>query len=345
MKVVFHTNSLSPHQMPLARELVKLLGADEYRYIYTTPMSDERAKMGWNVKGEEWVVAECDAPDMCLKLLEDCEVLISGLRELDLFERRMKRGLKTFYCSERWFKPLSVGIGCCRCWMPGRCRMVLPSYRKMAKRFVRLVNGSSSLHIFPYGVWAMRDFECMGIVPEKMTMIGYCVEPSSERRPRTNYASRRRVLWVGRMIDWKRVDTIVRAAKLCPNIDFTLIGRGPLKKKLMSMASGVNNVKLLDAIPIEEIRGYMREHDIYVLASNAEEGWGAVLNEALEEGMRVVGTYEAGSSATMLTKSCLFHAGDHRRLAELLQGDIPRVEIERWTVKNVATRLVEMLGK
>ena len=54
MKFVFLTNIISPHQMPLARELVNLLGADEYRYVYTEREEKERTKLGWGNKGEDW---------------------------------------------------------------------------------------------------------------------------------------------------------------------------------------------------------------------------------------------------------------------------------------------------
>ena len=63
-------------------------------------------------------------------------------------------------------------------------------------------------------------------------------------------------------------------------------------------------------MPVAEVRAFMRSHEVYVLPSNAYEGWGAVVSEALEEGMEVLGTYEAGSSATVLPQENLFHAGD-----------------------------------
>ena len=77
-----------------------------------------------------------------------------------------------------------------------------------------------------------------------------------------------------------------------------------------------------------------------VLSSNAYEGWGAVVSEALEEGMRVVGTYEAGASATMLPESNLFHFGDWRRLASILANDIKMIDIGMWTAKSAARELM-----
>ena len=101
-------------------------------------------------------------------------------------------------------------------------------------------------------------------------------------------------------------------------------------------------------VPISKVRDLMRSHDVYVLASDANEGWGAVVNEALEEGMKVLGTYEAGASAAMLPADDLFHAGDWRRLAELLvrcvkekrDGKLVGQGIGEWTPEKAAQRLV-----
>lgn len=62
----------------------------------------------------------------------------------------------------------------------------------------------------------------------------------------------------------------------------------------------------------------MREHDLVIFASNGFDGWGAVVQEAMTEGVPVVGTYEAGASAALLPKERLFHCGDYRALAKLL---------------------------
>ena len=104
-----------------------------------------------------------------------------------------------------------------------------------------------------------------------------------------------------------------------PKITLDIYGTGPEENRLKKMAAEYGDaIKFHPPVPITEVRRLMREHDVYVLGSNGYEGWGAVVSEALEEGMKVIGTYEAGSSATMLPESCLFHAGDWRRLSRLL---------------------------
>ena len=153
-----------------------------------------------------------------------------------------------------------------------------------------------------------------------------------------------KVLWVGRLLKWKRVDTIIKAVGECSKskkITLDVYGFGPEEAKLKRLASKYGDViKFYPPVPINEVRKLMQEHDVYVLSSNGYEGWGAVVSEALEEGMKVIGTYEAGSCATILPESNLFHAGDWRRLKELLEGDVERVGIEPWTAKSAAEVLL-----
>ena len=163
-----------------------------------------------------------------------------------------------------------------------------------------------------------------------------------------------KVLWVGRLLNLKRVDTIVRAVgehanlkrvdNSLPIITVDIYGTGPEEVRLKRMASKYGDViKFYPPVPLEEVRKLMREHDIYVLASNGYEGWGAVVNEALAEGMRVIGTYEAGSSATMLTEDLLFCSDDWRHLQKIMSLDATYEKMSNadWSVKNAASQFLK----
>ena len=153
-----------------------------------------------------------------------------------------------------------------------------------------------------------------------------------------------KVLRVGRMLKLKRVDTIIKAVGECSKskkITLDIYGIGPEEAKLKKLAAKYRDkIKFHPPVPINEVRKLMREHDVYVLSSNGYEGWGAVVCEALEEGMKVIGTYEAGASATILPESNLFHAGDWRRLKMLLEGNVEKVGIGPWTAKSAAEFLI-----
>ena len=366
MTIAIYTVIVSPHQLPLAREIAALVGADNYRYIFTEPFHKERRAMGWLDDSEPWIVSEKEEPALARKWLNDCDVLICGPRDLDLMESRARRGKLTFYANERWFKP--IGLFHARFQIPGSIRMWHPGYRRMARRFVAMVKEYDSIKLLPFGVWARRDFLSIGVPDEKMTTWAYFVESSKVREFESSKVNSQppepsntqtfepsnsqtlKLLWVGRMIGWKRVDTIVNALReLCRDgsrsFSLTLVGDGPERERLVGLAKGLP-VEFLKSVPIAEVRNLMRSHDVYVLSSNGQEGWGAALNEALEEKMLCVGTFEAGSSATILPDSNLYHAGDSHALAQLLRkasaGELPRPGIGNWSVKKAAIKFLEM---
>lgn len=383
MKFVFYTNSASPHQLPLARELINRLGPENYRYVYTTPMTDGRRKCGWAEVDEPWIVQARYGEGVVDEMLENCDILLSGQRALDLFEKRAAKGLKTYYQAERWFKPISIGVGQrCRCSVPGRLRMLVPSYSKMAKRFVCWMNSDPNARCLAIGPWAKKDMLRIGVDGSKIVPWGYFVAPSNQRnnlhcqpQPSTSTASPLKVLWVGRMVYLKRVDTIIRAVAEVEKkggggerkILLTLVGDGPEKPRLQGLAARqlrkVDNstvnlnlspqpafVTFLPSQPIEKIREIMRAHDVFVFASNAIDGWGAVVSEALEEGMVVIGTRETGASATMLSEEWRFHAGDWRHLADLIgkcsemkkRGVLFGQGTGEWSASRAAVRLLSL---
>ena len=95
-------------------------------------------------------------------------------------------------------------------------------------------------------------------------------------------------------------------------------------------------------VSIADVRRLMREHDVYVLASNAYEGWGSVVSEALSEGMKVIGTYEAGSSGTILHDTNLYHCGDWPTLQKLIEGKLPDIGIGEWNPRGAANALMDI---
>ena len=392
MKFVLYTNSVSAHQLPLARELVKRLGAENFRYVYT---GENLQRGNQEVAADEpWIIRL--AADETFTLLLSCDILlVGGIYPIDLMEQRLAAGKKTLYMSERWFKPIEMGVGG-RCWcrLPGWVRMLHPGYFRRARRLAKMLSGPNCWYL-PIGPWAAKDMRLVqrltfsGCAANPFVPWGYFVAPSSHstvQPPLSNSQTSKpqniqtskpfplsrslRVLWVGRMLDWKCVDTIIRAVALANSQAFkrsngqtfklTLVGDGPENPRLQKLASKLLNfqtskplilqppfsITFLPPVPLEEVRSLMRQHDIYVLASNAQEGWGAALSEALSEGMACLGTFEAGASAALLPCDNLFHAGDYRSLADVLTGrDVGGMTLPYvFTPKGAAGRLIEMIA-
>lgn len=367
MKFTLYTNALSAHQIPLAKEIVRRIGGGNFRYIYT---SKDGQKLQESSATDSWI--EYLPIEKTNDWLEDAEVmLVGGIRPIDLMERRLAKGKTTFYMSERWFKP---PIGILRLLHPKYFNMarrfvklmrIEPSFvylpigihsaRDMA-RFCGLFAGDLrclfrapklAFKSRPGGlVWLKNGGDGKQYCLDKMRMWGYFVEPSQypNPHPHTHNSSTLKVLWVGRLLRLKRVDAIIHAvgelSQSYSNSNFQLqldiYGTGPEESRLKTLATKYGDcIRFYPPVLIADVRKLMREHDVYVLASNGYEGWGAVVSEALEEGMKVIGTYEAGSSATMLPESNLFHSGDWRGLLARLQTTLP-TGIGNWGAKFAA---------
>ena len=361
MTFALYTNSISPHQLPLARELVGQLGAENYRYVYTTEPLADRVGMGWKTEKAPWIIPYgCDEAQ---RWLVDADVvMMQHPRDWRLFEDRLRRGKTCLYASERWFKPIHVIFD-----MDGRLRMIHPGYRRMANRFVSLVREHPRFLVLPVGLHAKKDFKWLGVSESRILDWGYFVERgergttlrqgygwragNGERRKDEVPGSAQghaplKVMWAGRMLRLKRVGNLIDAVRRNAGCELTLIGDGPERRRLERRARGLS-VRFRPFMPSEEIRRLMREHDVFVFPSCAMEGWGAVVGEALEEGMQVFGTFEAGASATMLPQSHLFHVGDVDRLADLLSQAraLPRPAIGEWTAASAAKRLLSRLER
>lgn len=361
MRFAFYMNIVSPHQLPLAHALVRLVGADNFRYVAQESVHAERASLGWGTASADWILSAAERPEEARAWLASCDLLVSGFRDLDLFERRCASGRTTCYTGERWFKP-----------PVGRLRMFVPGFRRMAKRFVRLLTTSPSFHALPIGVHAARDLAWLlgaqvtdfdavpmgrvngaGAGLGKLRLWGYFVDPgrADEADRAWNSEGPVRVLWVGRYLKLKHVDDIVRAVAAANRARpggfvLDLYGQGPDEARIRACAADCSFASFHPPVPIAEVRRLMRTHDVYAFASDGYEGWGAVVSEALEEGMCVFASEACGAGATLLPPAQRFRCGDWRRLTRLLldfaRPAVRTASIGPWTAERAARELVAL---
>ena len=373
MRVCVITDIVSPHQMPLAQEVANVLGVDRFRYLATSEPQLDRAALGWEqAVTVEWVlqpaVREADRPQ-AVKWAEDAEVVLCGHRDIDLFERRCRLRKATFYMSERWFKP-PVGM----------LRLCHPGYLRMAARVVRLC-ASPYFYYLPMGIHAVGDMHriisligSFGLHPVPLTLSakqrlwGYFIGSSDGhtnalRHSRTNELFR--ILWFGRFLKCKKAELLLRAVKQirtrpgCP-VKLKLIGTGPEEAKLRRLAEElglVDRVEFHPPKPIMAIRDEIRNADVCVVTSTAQEGWGVAVNEAMIEGCCVIASDATGAGATLIqdgVNGLLFKSGSCEDLACQLQrvredGQLrerlasagKRSMLDEWVPKVAAERLIE----
>jgi len=174
-----------------------------------------------------------------------------------------------------------------------------------------------------------------------------------------------RILWIGRMIKCKRVDLLIKALAKLKNegkkFKIKLVGNGSERKYLEKLAK-----KLLDNsfyefkefIPSDEVLSLMAQYDIYVLPSNAYEGWGAVVNEAMSVGCAVIASDKTEAGASLIehgVNGFLFKSGCEDSLYDCLSQLVNNKKLindfsiksrlsikENWTPGIAAERFVQL---
>lgn len=392
MRICIDTRSIHPHMAPLAARLNMLLSdADRLTYVYrSTPSDPNRAEGAKGLVDDIALFWDGEKDDAGRTCVMTSDILLENHRDFELMEERLQDGRLTIYQSERWFKPVCLR----HYSISGFFRMILPFGIRRAIKVMKLFKYEKfyyfplGLHaasdmarlcglmhgdlrcIFcapklqfertPCGkIWLKGGGDGKKYCLDKMRMWGYYVEPSRVDARSAHEASKQnlqkiKVLWVGRLLDWKRVDTIVRAvgehARLrcinnsLPEMTLDIYGEGPEKPKLQRLSEKYGPViKFYPPIPYSKVRMVMHEHDVYVLPSNSFEGWGAVVNEALEEGMRIVASYDAGASTVLLPRECWFRAGDVEGLLKLLNTHVPNVVIGDWSAMGAAKKFIKFV--
>jgi len=315
------SNIASHHQLPLAKELCKLVGENNFLFAAMGRPDQDRLKNGW--KGEypeHWIIYPNESSAAQKKFnqfWDEADIVLCGERLIGKMQERVNNNKVCFYMSERWFKPPI-----------GKLRLLHPRYFKMFLSF-RKLSKSKYFHYLPTGPFAAKDMALVAPMKGRVWQWGYFTEMPNLRHNLVGTTDDIvSILWVGRMLKWKRIDLLIRALYRLKSegklFRLTLVGEGPERERLQSLADkllGREYYTIQKFIPSEEVPALMRKHDIYVLPSNAYEGWGAVVNEAMSVGCAVISSDKVGSGAALIehgVNGLLFKSGSVNSLYNCL---------------------------
>ena len=152
-----------------------------------------------------------------------------------------------------------------------------------------------------------------------------------------------RFLFVGQLIERKKVDLLIKAMADLKLVDIELwiIGSGPEKENLYSMANLLlpRQVNWAGSLPMSKIPEIIQKADCLVLPSR-HDGWGAVTSEALMVGTPVICSNECGSSDAVKASGVggVFLSNNKKSLTKILYKQYKskkmlfkeRQKISRW---------------
>lgn len=289
---------MSHHQLPFSLAMSERLGKGNFVFIAEEPIESERLHMGWedlNSKYDFIVKAyEASAATLAIDLVLDCDVLIVGSVKTNRFRKRLQQNKLTLKYSERPFKE----NGSLLLWVKRFCRMLLDYIPYRNKNYYCLC--SSAYTAYDYSL-----FKCF---LNKTYKWGYFTQvddfPLATSANFNTPIERTEVhmMWCARFLHWKHPEQPVRLARRLKDsgykfqIDMYGDGEELEKTKLLASTLDVNShVNFCGVAPNKEILEQMRKHEIFLFTSDRNEGWGAVLNEAMSNGCIPVASRQIGS--------------------------------------------------
>lgn len=305
MKVTFISNYINHHQIPFCNAMYERLGGD-FVFIQTEPMEEERVRMGWAVDARSipYVKLFYESAAECRTLIDGCDLLLAGW--LENRGETAENGLPDAYASV--MDRLGSGKPAIRIseriYREGQWKAISPK-GLLAKYKEHIRFRKLPVWLLCAGAYVASDFALIGAYPGKKLQFGYFPETREYpdcRKEVSDGSDVVELLWTGRLMQLKHPEFAVRLAEDLRSRGFrfhiNLIGNGEMEEQLREEI----RIKRLEScitmqgfLPPEQVREYMEKSHIYLFTSNYLEGWGAVVNEAMNSGCAVVGSVQAGS--------------------------------------------------
>ncbi len=355
MKITFYSNYINHHQIPFCNVLYERLG-DDFIFVQTEPMEEERIQLGWNLQEiPPYVRFAYEEAQVCKDLIMSSDVVIwGGVEDESMLHPRLQENKPTFRYSERLYKS-------------GQWKAISP--RGLRKKYLDHTRyRKNNVFLLCAGAYVASDFHIVHAYPDKMIRWGYfpaCKEYDIEElwANKEYTKEKKEILWAARFIDWKHPELVVEFAeglsKLRQDFHITMLGGGELEPTIAGM---IQEKQLEDYITLagtrkpEEVRGFMEKAPIFLMTSDRNEGWGAVMNEAMNSGCAVIANRMVGACPFLVKNEengYWYREGDakelirivlplleDRELCEAIGSQAYKTIVEEWNPQVAAARLL-----
>ena len=292
MKIVFYSNIMNHHQLPLSLELQRLTN-DNYTFVATMPFEEANVAKGYENLNEKYDFILCtyksdENKKLALQLAREAEIVIIGSAPKEYLCERIKSKKLVFRYMERPF------------------RRAIPWYMRLYQvlsLYMEFVPNNGK-YLLCAGAYTVADFYRIGLKRIVFYKWGYfpATKQIEDIDNLINRKEKKRILWCGRFLEWKHPDKVIliadRLRREGLEFEISFIGNGPMEKTLMQMVLDYNlmdYVSFWGSMSPDDVRLKMESSGVYLFTSDKNEGWGAVLNEAMNSGCAVVASNEIGS--------------------------------------------------
>ena len=319
MRITMVSNYISHHQLPFSDAMFEL--CMEYSFVQTMPMEQKRIDMGWAVDPTTipYVIESYKEPDKARRAIDEADLLIVGwIEDETIVSGRLRSGKPVFRISERIYRE-------------GQWRFISP--KGLARKYREHISLKKyPVYLLCNGAYVASDYKLIGAYPHRKYRFGYFppfrkVENVSELQGKKAKLhtlniehpeelpiqglvltkEEINIVWAGRFIELKNPGFMIRLAddlnRRGIRFHIHMIGSGELEEELKAEAE----YRLIDhyitfhgMLSPEETRDVMEKCHIHIFTSNYLEGWGAVVNEAMNAGCAVIANEEVGCAPYLI---------------------------------------------
>lgn len=291
MKVAFVSNFFNHHQEFLSNALHSATDG-EYRFIATEPVPEERLKLGYENANYKYDYIICTYENeqklaSAKKIIDEADVVIYGAAPFEYIKKRLKEKKITFWYSERI----------------NRTKMTLYKQIKRSVGYWFLFGRYSSFYLLCTSAFASMDYAKTGTFLNRAYKWAYFTEVKNYDINKLILEKKENsILWVARMLELKHPEAPILALQKLKEKGYkfhlNMIGIGEKENEIKQLIKKCNMedcVCMLGSMSPQEVRKYMEESEMFLFTSDKQEGWGAVLNEAMNSGCAVVASHAIGS--------------------------------------------------
>ncbi|MCR4990999.1 MAG: glycosyltransferase [Lachnospiraceae bacterium] len=369
LNIVFMSNFINHHQKPFCDAMYDKVG-EGFIFLQTEPMDQERIEMGWSdaYTSLPYVRLLYENEEEAKRMVMEADVLIAGWSDrTDLIKARLNEKKMTIRISERIYRE-------------GQWKFISP-LGLISKYAEHVRYRKAPAYLLCAGAYVASDFKLIHAYPDKMYKFGYFpelrkyhIDKLFELKDKSGMIE---IVFAGRFLKLKHPEYICWLARdlkkenekrrsrnepLLPEFRIHMIGSGELEHPMRTMITEyelLDNVQFYGFLPPDKVRTIMERCHIMIFPSDELEGWGAVVNEAMNSGCAVVACLAAGAVPYLIRqwdngvafdkedydsmKDAVIYLMTHGKQREEIGKRAYRTILDSWNPENAAGMLLYMI--
>ena len=290
MRITAFANFLDPQTLPMYEALYEKSG-HQLIFAATEPMDEHMLKQGYPDYHEikPFVFKLYEEADMLAKakeLASQSDVLIYGHCPADYFNLCVSTGKPVFRLSQHIYRD-------------GKTYPLKWKASYFLKHTLKL--SRKPVYLLCIGTYTAHDFSLSGSYKNRMFEFGEftpAAEYDLDSLLKAKQKEPVKIVWVNDFHPWFHPETVIELAERMKNENclFELYGTGSMAEELKTRAEPLANVTVIEDDSLFIVDRALTSADIFLTTSDYHDGWGNILNRAMNHACACVVSTAVGAS-------------------------------------------------